>query len=74
MNHDHVPACAHATLAFCARCDTAYCKDCKFEWKNQSYTWTYYPNTAGGQYWPNTINTQTTMHSNDAINVGHLHA
>ena len=49
MNHcQHSCECKHENIKYCARCDTAYCVDCRREWcKKYSYTgyntypWTY---------------------------------
>ena len=53
-HHHHNQCCAHTNLKFCSCCNTAYCVDCGYEWKNRVYNsqW-YYPYgsaTLYGQY------------------------
>ena len=50
-HHHHSQCCAHTNLKFCSCCNTAYCVDCGYEWKNRAYaTQWYYPYGNQGSY------------------------
>ena len=47
-HHQHANCCAHANLKYCSCCNTAYCVDCGYEWKNRAYATWYSPYVSYG--------------------------
>jgi len=42
MSHDHHEhCCEHEKLKYCKVCRVVYCKDCKTEWKEHGWVYTY---------------------------------
>jgi hypothetical protein len=67
MSHDHHNHCDHE-MAYCARCDVAYCRKCSREWGR--YVWTnphpWYPYTITWQGAGLTQGTTTTYSTANA--------
>lgn len=44
-HHSHHDCHEDHTLKFCKKCNAVYCDNCHKEWRENWWTYTYYPNT-----------------------------